>query len=234
MRNRGARAAGLNGIIRIQHGVIVMKSALLFGLMLLAICLLPACDKPRLTGVDPEKIDTSVDPEQIPVTSEDSMVITVKNGSFGLTPKAEYTLSGMVVGRESYSDGWESTVSPVDLAIVWGKLAEPHHDKYVSYRQDGRWYFFKMRANSPFDTTYVTTHSGNNHIIPANQNVSKAVRSIRREDLVVLKGFLVNLKGIYKGKHVFWNTSLSRSDTGSGSCELLYVTRVRIDSRVYE
>ena len=210
------------------------KSFLLSLLVLLAVCLGPACERPELTGVDFEKIDTSRDPEQIPVTSEEPVVITVKKGSFKMTPKAAYKLSGLVVSRESYSDGWESTVSPLDLAIVWGKLAEPDYDKYFSYRQGSRWYFYKTKTGGPFDTTYVTTHSGNNHIIPANENVSKAVRSIRKEDRVVLEGFLVNLKGTYKGKEVLWNTSLSRADTGNGSCEVFYVTKARIESKVYE
>jgi len=50
----------------------------------------------------------------------------------------------------------------------------------------------------------------------------------------VLEGFLVNLKGVYKEQSVVWNTSLSRTDAGSGSCELFYISKVRIGSKVYE
>jgi hypothetical protein len=31
-----------------------------------------------------------------------------------------------------------------------------------------------------------------------------------------------------------WNTSLSRSDTGDGACEVFYVDKVRIADREYE
>lgn len=199
-----------------------------------ALCLITACDRPRITGVDSEKMDMSRDPEQTPVTSNDPIVITVKNGSFTLTPKARYCLSGVVASRESYSDGWESIISPLDLAIVWGKLSESGCDKYIFYSQSSRWYFFKTKAGSPFDTTYIYTHSSNNHIVPANKNVSSAVKGIRKKDSVALEGLLVNVTGTYKGKVVVWNSSLSRTDAGNGSCELFYVTKVRIDTHVYE
>jgi hypothetical protein len=31
----------------------------------------------------------------------------------------------MVVGKKSYSDDWDGKISPVDLAVLWVKLAEP-------------------------------------------------------------------------------------------------------------
>ena len=211
-----------------------MKPFLRCVLLVITFCLFSACDRPHLTGVGFEKIDTSRDPEQTPVTTNDPIVITFKNGSFTLIPKATYRLSRVVVGRESYSGGWEAIISPVDLAIVWGKLAEPYSDKYVSYSQSNRWYFFKTKADSPLDTSYVSTHSGNNHIVPVNENVARAVNAVRKKDKVILEGFLVNMTGTYRGKVVMWNSSLSRADTGNGSCEIFYVTKARIDSRVYE
>jgi hypothetical protein len=80
----------------------------------------------------------------------------------------------------------------------------------------------------------VISHSANNHIIPANENIHEAVKTIWKKDIVVLEGVLVNIKGTYKGQPVTWNTSLSRKDTGNGSCELFYVSKVRIDTKVYE
>ena len=71
-------------------------------------------------------------------------------------------------------------------------------------------------------------------MIPANENVRRAVKMIKEKDEVFLEGFLVSLKGTYKGETVTWNSSLSRTDTGDGSCELFYVSKVRIDTMVYE
>lgn len=208
------------------------KNHLIFLVILLL--LLCGCDKPTLTGVESDKIDTSQDPIQKPINSPEPMIIEFKNSHFTLTPIAEYKLSGMVVGKKTYSDDWEGKISPLDLTIVWGKLAEPDFDRYITYSQGNRWYFYQYKAGSPFDNSFVISHSGNNHIIPANENIHEAVKMIKEKDKVVLVGFLVNLKGTYKGQTVTWNTSLSRTDTDHGSCELFYVTKVRIDRKVYE
>jgi hypothetical protein len=195
---------------------------------------LSGCEKPHLSGTETGEIDISRDPLQTPHPSAEPIVQEIKNGLLTLTPVAEYRVSGVVVSRKAYDDGWESKISPVDLAIVWGKLAEPEYDKYIEYWQNNRWYFFRYKGGSPFDHSFVVTHSGNHHTIPANYNVRKALESIQKNDKVILDGYLVNVKGTYGGKAVFWNTSLSRNDTGNGSCEVFYVCKVRIDTEFYE
>jgi hypothetical protein len=208
------------------------KNHLIFLVILLF--LLPGCDKPTLTGVESDKIDTSHDPIQTSYQCDEPMIREIKNGQLSIIPVAGYRISGVVVSREFYSNDWESKISPMDLTIVWGKLAEPDFDRYITYRQRNRWYFYTYQSGSPFDHSFVISHSGNNHIIPANENIHEAIKTIKKKDKVVLEGFLVNLKGTYKGQMVTWNTSLSRTDTGNGSCELFYVTKVRIDTKVYE
>jgi hypothetical protein len=204
---------------------------LVLTLLLLFLC---GCNRPTPTGVDLDKIDTSRDPVQTPHAFEEPIVIQMKKDVFSLTALAEYKVSGMVVCKTFYSDDWDGKISPVDLAIVWGKLAEPEYNRYITFWHGFRWYNYKWKEGSPFDPSYIITHSSNNHIIPANQNIYRAIKTIKKKDKVVLEGFLVNLKGTYEGKKVTWNTSLSRSDTGTGSCELFYVSKVRIDTKVYE
>ena len=206
-------------------GIVVLTFSLLF---------LSGCEKPHLSGTETEEIDVSQDPLQIPNPSGDPIIKEIENGHLTLTPVAEYRVSGVVVSKKTYDGGWESQISPFDLAIVWGKLAEPAYDKYIEYWQNSRWYFFRYKEGSPFDHSYVVTHSGNHHTIPATYNVRKALESIQKNDKVILEGYLVNVKGTYRGKAVFWNTSLSRNDTGSGSCEVFYLSKVKIDTEFYE
>ncbi len=201
---------------------------------ILILCLFSFCNRPQKSGIDFDQIDTSADPVQKPCPSNDPILIETKDGQFGLTPVAEYKLSGMVVSKETYSDDWNANVSPIDLAIVWGKLTEPEHKKYVSFSQRNRWYFYEYKPESPLDNSYIISHSSNNHIIPANENISLALKTIQKKEKVILEGLLVNLKGTFKGGTVHWNTSLTRKDTGDGSCELFYVTKVRINTDVYE
>jgi hypothetical protein len=195
---------------------------------------LSGCEKPNLSGTETEEIDISRDPLQTPYPSAESILKEIKGGLLTFTPVAEYRISGIVVSKKGYEDGWGSQISPVDLAIVWGKLAEPGYERYVKFWQSNRWYFFRYKEGSPFDHSYIVTHSGNHHMIPANYNVRRALESIRKNDKIILEGYLVNVNGTYRGKTVFWNTSLSRSDTGDGSCELFYVSKARIDTQFYE
>ena len=226
----------LTGEIRKNIFLSIMNKKLFLGPIFIALilCFLSSCDRPKKSGMDFDQIDTSHDPVQQSSPSSDPILIETKEGHFTLTPVAEYRLSGMVVSKETYSDDWNAKVSPIDLAIVWGNLTEPEYDRYMTYDQDSRWYSYNYKPNSPFDHSYVISHSSNNHIIPGNKNIEMAVRTVKKKDKIVLEGFLVNLKGIYEGRTVVWNTSLTRADTGDGSCELFYVTKVRIDTDVYE
>lgn len=78
------------------------------------------------------------------------------------------------------------------------------------------------------------TYSSNNHIISANENIRMAIKSLKEKGTVALEGFLVNVSGKYGDTDVWWNSSLSRSDTGDSSCEVFYVTKVRNGEYVYE
>ncbi len=205
-----------------------------FILIILFLYLFSGCDRPTLTGVESDRIDTSQDPIQKAYKSDQPILKEFNHGHCTMTPLAEYELSGVVVSKETYSSDWDGEISPIDLAIVWGKLAEPECERFITYSQSYRWYHYKWREGSPVDHSYIISHSSNNHVIPANENICRAIKTIGEKDRVVLKGLLVNVKGRYKDKPVTWNTSLSRTDTGNGSCELFYVSQVRIETKVYE
>jgi hypothetical protein len=217
---------------QVGWGMRFSRSSLI--LIVVFLCFLSGCDRPTLTGIELDKIDTSQDPIQKSCSSDEPMIQEFKSSRFTMIPLAEYKISGVVVSKETYSSDWDGEVLPMDLAIAWGKLAEPENGRYVTYSQGNRWYHYQWRKGSPVDPSYVISHSSNNHIIPANKNIYRAIKTIKKKDRVVLKGFLVNLKGTYKGQTVTLNTSLSRTDTGNGSCELFYVSYVRIEAKVYE
>lgn len=97
-----------------------------------------------------------------------------------------------------------------------------------------RWYHYHYDADSPLREDYISRHSSNNHIIPADPNVRRAVLRLKIGAPALLEGFLVNVDGSYRGSPVWWNTSLTRDDTGAHSCEVFYVTRVTYGNKVYE
>ena len=203
-------------------------------IILLLFLLISGCNSPHPTGVEFDEIDTSRDPVQTVSPSQDHILVEWKKGNLRITAVANYKIAALVVGTESYSYGWNAKLSPVDLALAWGKLADPQFRKHVSYSVSNRWVSFKPNKGCPFDAAYVISHASNNHIIPSTMNIWYAVKTIAEKKKVALEGFLVNVSGTYEGRPVWWNTSLSRTDSGNGSCELFYVTKVRIENKVYE
>jgi len=69
----------------------------------------------------------------------------------------------------------------------------------------------------------VIEHSANTHVIPADTSVARQLRGLRVGQVVHLRGYLVN--GV-RDDGAYINTSLTRSDSGPGSCEVVLVEQV--------
>jgi hypothetical protein len=80
----------------------------------------------------------------------------------------------------------------------------------------------------------VARYSSNTHVIPATPNLARAAKSLHAGDVAELTGKLVFIKGKKGDYNCWWNSSLSRSDTGDGSCEVLYLERLKTGDHYYE
>ena len=134
----------------------------------------------------------------------------------------DFTIEARVLSRQNYHMGREADLSPTDLAIGWGPMADESILADFQISQRNRWYFWKARQ-MPISRNEVITHSANVHIIPANADVSDALSQVRTNDQVRLVGQLVDVNGDDGWR---WRTSRSRSDTGNGSCEVLWLERL--------
>ena len=65
-------------------------------------------------------------------------------------------------------------------------------------------------------------------MIPAQNRIRKKLKGVRVGDIVWLRGRLVDIDHP-SGWH--WRTSLSRKDTGGGSCEIVYLEDFEIETR---
>lgn len=218
-------------------GVITMrnKAVLSFLACLVLIAFLSGCGGAlQATGFSIEPVSVVQDPVQTAPDNVQSILLKTKSGSYTIAPVAAYRVSAMVASKKNYSSGWNAEFSPCDLALAWGDLTKPEVMAHIHYSQSGRWYYYRYNAECPVSGGYIASHSSNHHIIPANDHVRRAALAIQRNDHVLLEGFLVNVDGTFKGRTVWWRSSLSRSDTGDGACELMYVTRIQIGNYFYE
>ena len=138
---------------------------------------------------------------------------------------AEYEVSARVLSARSYSDDREADVSPVDLALGWGQMADREMLSQLQVTQRDRWYFVRWRG-APIRAADVIANSANTHLLPADEEVAEQLERVGEGDIVHLRGYLVSVEA-EDGWH--WESSLSRFDTGDGSCEVLWVESVEVE-----
>ncbi len=141
-----------------------------------------------------------------------------KNG-FQIALLASFDIRARVIAVERYRFDRGAALSPVDLALGWGPMSNGDILKQISFSQGGRFYSWWAK-NYPVPRNVIESHSANMHMIPADDDIERRLKSIRAGSLVHIKGYLVEAMG----KDGFrWKSSLSRSDTGAGACELIWV-----------
>jgi hypothetical protein len=147
-----------------------------------------------------------------------------QQGEFRFTARAELSMRARVLGTERYWFDGASAVSPIDFALGWGPMSDQRVIDQMGFGQTGRWHRYWPRGREfPIPGPEIVSHSANMHMIPADKEVLKILRSVRRGDRISLAGYLVSVesKGGWK-----WETSLSRTDTGGGACEVVWVKRL--------
>ena len=64
------------------------------------------------------------------------------------------------------------------------------------------------------------------HLIAADKAVAKQISRVRSGQVVKLKGYLVEAR---RADGFTWTSSLSRTDSGNGACELMWVSDFEIE-----
>lgn len=160
-----------------------------------------------------------------PRQSEIESAQTLNMGRWTLTPRAHYDITARVLGRENYNFDMLSDLMPEDLALGWGPMSDNRVLEHLEISQSGRFYFWKMPQSAALDPQSITTHSANTHVIPNDGLVARQLAALRVGQVVHLQGDLVD--GTREdGRWI--KTSLVRTDTGAGACEVLLVRSVEV------
>lgn len=139
-------------------------------------------------------------------------------------PKATIDLTAKVLGRENYRFDKNSDLSPMDLALGWGRMSDEKILERIDITQKERWYHW-YTDNFPIPREEIETCSANMHMIPSTDSVSNYLKDVRKGDIVKIGGILVDIRG---ENNFRWNSSMTRKDVGDGACEVIYVTYVAI------
>ena len=148
-------------------------------------------------------------------------------GEYRVTALADYRLHARVLGVSKYRNDAGAPVAPVDLALGWGQMSDWAVYGRLNISQRGRYYLYEWGPEGPpIPAGEIVTHSANTHVIPADEEVARALAGVRLHDVVWMEGQLVEVHG---PGGFYWRSSLTRTDTGGGSCELFRVRRLAVE-----
>lgn len=143
---------------------------------------------------------------------------------YTITPLAKFHIKARVLSRENYRWDRESNISPVDLALGWGRMSDEKVLDLIDISQSNRRYRW-WTDKFPIPRREIETHSANMHLVPANQSVKSMINRTRKGDIVEFSGYLIRID-MKDGWH--WISSLSRDDTRNNACELVWVENFEI------
>jgi hypothetical protein len=118
---------------------------------------------------------------------------------------------------------WGDHVNIMDLCVVWGDSVRSGAYRDVSFSNNQwecHWSYSSERAQKQFRNEQVS----NNHIVTDDPGVSKAMRNIKVGDQIRIRGYLVDYTTFKDGRPAGTRVSSeTRTDTGNGACEVLYI-----------
>ncbi|MGN6512949.1 MAG: hypothetical protein ACTHKZ_05160 [Lysobacteraceae bacterium] len=140
-----------------------------------------------------------------------------------LVPLAAFSVDARVLSREDYRFDREAELSPTDLALGWGRMDDDAVLNRLAISQSSRWYRYRWRGDPPLPPDEIVRSSANMHMIPANPRVADALQGVRTGAHVRIDGWLVEAEAPDGAR---WRSSLTRDDSGSGACEVVYVCAI--------
>lgn len=164
-------------------------------------------------------------------------------GKVMITPIADYKLYGRVCDKHYRpSRLYLASVYPYDVSIGFGNFKEKEVYRAVKVKMASTvsylswsgpaWQNHLSKYYS--DESEMIHEFTNNHLRPANNNVKRGIKKLKKKDIVYIEGYLVKIvhtvedgsieKGISSTSRNDKETF--RGDNGSGSCEQIYVTRI--------
>ncbi|MDF3057557.1 MAG: hypothetical protein K0R17_1772 [Rariglobus sp.] len=148
-----------------------------------------------------------------------------EHGDYTVTPLASYEIKAVVLSRKRYRYDAGSKLAPLDLALGWGPMSASTVINDLNISQSGRWYEYSWSEEPPLDADLISAHSANTHCLPSTSEIRRRLLAVRRHDIVTLKGHLVEVNG---PKGYRWRSSLSRTDTRGGACEVMWITGIDV------
>lgn len=155
--------------------------------------------------------------------------VSLNGIDYRVEPEFDYDITGMVVSFRHHDQEYsrmhrlaQDHLNMLDVCVVWGDNTRAELNKIdfwnglftcnVKTRSESAWQSFDMNQLS------------NNHLLSIDEDVRTRVRDIRVGDQIRVQGVLAS----YRSPAGTRGTSTTRTDTGDGACETLFIEQFDI------
>lgn len=182
--------------------------------------LLCACG-PSPEYVPIERTVTSIHEQPLQTDPDDGAVTALDEAR--LVPRASYEIAARLLSTERYRLDALARVTPVDFALAWGPAADAEVQAALRIDQGNRWFYWRTRGVAlPLARRKLVANMANVHIVPADEALRSTLLGFEAGECVWLRGELVDITSTSDAA-LARRTSVTRTDTGAGSCEILLV-----------
>jgi len=156
--------------------------------------------------------------------------VAYEDVQYHVAPEFEYDIVGMIVSYRHHDNNSRmhrlanDHLNMLDVCVVWGDNATAAELDKIKFWNGIFTCNFETRDQAAWESFDVNKIS-NNHLISDDDYVRDRVRDINIGDQIRVRGYLAS----YGSPNVQpRGTSTTRTDTGDGACETIYVERFEI------
>ena len=179
--------------------------------------------------------DSVASPPPGVLVSEDPQVLELPGmASFDvkgyfITPLSSFAMNARVLEVSNYTTSGTadllSAISPVDFFLGWGKMSDSAVADNLQVKLGQRSFGLPFKGLS-LDWGYIRLHTWLGIIVPATPEVASIVMKVRKNNIISMSGYLVNIK-TPSNRSV--NTSLAHPDDSYGAMAVLWVEKIVIN-----
>mgnify|MGYP001176277308 FL=1 len=156
--------------------------------------------------------------------------VNVDGNDYFIQPKYDYELYGMVVSYRVHNSDtgahlrWGDHLNVADYCVVWSENAFEAHLNEMTFRNQ-EWTCYYQYPNREVGSSFNKEKLSNNHLITGDSSIRDRIKKIGIGDQIRIKGWLSSYSSTDRLSR---GTSITRSDTGNGACETIYVNEIDI------
>lgn len=185
--------------------------------------------------VAPEEISSQLENDPVQTaTSSSPFTFDYEGQSYEIEPKADYEIYGLIVTQNDISSIFDmyhtkKSVDVKDLCLIWGDNVVDDLYHRLQFWSDPWTCWMHTESREDYDQ-FRSDQLSNNHILVADDELRNKVNSLHNGDQVFMRGTLVNYH--YSDDPTRKReSSLVRTDTGQGACEVLFLEDLTVIKR---